>query len=167
MEGWVSRFDMVTTASQLGGLVVSMGVYVASLPLALRARRGLIRHMPPQWRGQVPLNDAQTVRDTLAQWRTPTPAGWLLTVLVPFAVVLATRVSLSLEVVYTVAVALMFTVTGAHDDSEELNRSAASLGLRPRRRPLTIPWLAVQLMCALGWVGVAASLGGLMALAVT
>ena len=158
---------MVTTASQLGGLGVSMGVYVASLPLALRARRGLIRHMPPEWRGPVSLNDTQTVRDTLAQWRTPTPAGWLLTVLVPFAVVLATGASLSLEVIYTVAVALMFTATGAHNDSEELNRSAASVGLRPRRRPLTIPGWRCSFMCALGWVGVAASLGGLMALAVT
>jgi hypothetical protein len=31
---------------------------------------------------------------------------------------------------------------------------------RLRAAGVTIPWLAVQFMCTLGWVGVATSLGG-------
>jgi D-alanyl-lipoteichoic acid acyltransferase DltB (MBOAT superfamily) len=117
-------------------------------------------------REHVAESNEPTVRSVLAEWRTRTTWGWLLTVLVPFVVVLVSGISFGLEVLFIAAVAVMFAAFAAQDDREALTSSAAEFGLAVERSPVTISWVTTTFLSTLGWVGIAAFLAGVVAVAI-
>jgi hypothetical protein len=155
---------------QLAGVAISISLFALGIIAYLRLRARAISQMGAEWREHPSLRDAyeEASRASLTSYfrtnRGPL-AWWLVGFAVVFVAVAAMHLSLAVELVYALALAVFFTTVGDARQREVTLSFASTHGLTPpRSRRWALALRVPRFVFNLGFFASACFIGGLLAL---